>query len=98
MRYTRIGAIADDRRNSIVGESRSDKNAEEQRGEKGKLHVSMHKPLLKDTTKLVLQSALFGNVRSITDATSLQVGSWGTKRTCRSPHRMSASLIGRLGS
>jgi hypothetical protein len=54
-----IGAVADDKRNPIVGESRGDKNAEEQRGEKGKLHVSMHKPLPKDTA-IILQSAVFG--------------------------------------
>jgi hypothetical protein len=37
MRYTRIGAIADDKRHSIVGESGGgDKNAEEQGREKGK--------------------------------------------------------------
>jgi hypothetical protein len=35
----------------------------------------MHKPLPKDTA-IILQSAVFGNVRSITDAISLQVGSW----------------------
>ena len=38
----------------------------------------MHKPLPKDTA-IILQSAVFGNVRSITDAISLQVGSKGPK-------------------